>query len=388
MEVEKTEEQTPNPIKEKLSQLKLRRILTENHDLDIKQVIQNTCNENYYNLCATVGGNQVNVYDNLAAGNNLNLCYHFELNESEDSRGGEVSSCCWINGEDDALLAVGTTNGEIHIISLRNTQVIKILTHVDYIDIVHLTNCNEYPSILISQMGDGSIFIWDYIQSKIIYEIKSKKIVSTAISTKEEIPTIYLFTAKESFKLPLPSFDYYINNDISLIPVPLPSQFSSLVLWTQYNSKYNKMILLTTTCKLFIYDPDHVEDCVTTNIADMIVPTSNTIGFSLTTNQDYVFVGGSEKITLVNMKGEIVYTTAGPSIKKQDYIGGYIDGDMNYMILCFGVTLLRYTYIDPKIRFVTRIKHSYPVEDILLFYDSYDSVPQFVLQPVTLLQRF
>ena len=74
MEVEKTEEQTPkyvfgwekrstdSPIKEKLSQLKLRRILTENHDLDIKQVIQNTCNENYYNLCATVGGNQVNVY--------------------------------------------------------------------------------------------------------------------------------------------------------------------------------------------------------------------------------------------------------------------------------------------------------------------------------------
>ena len=53
----------------------------------------------------------------------------------------------------------------------------------------------------------------------------------------------------------------------------------------------------------------------------------------------------------------------------------------SYMILCFGVALLRYTYIDPKIRFVTRIKHSYPVEDILLFYDSYDSVPQFVLQP-------
>ena len=45
-----------------------------------------------------------------------------------------------------------------------------MILDVDYIDIVHLTNCNEYPSILISQMGDGSIFIWDYIQSKIIYE--------------------------------------------------------------------------------------------------------------------------------------------------------------------------------------------------------------------------
>lgn len=45
-----------------------------------------------------------------------------------------------------------------------------MILDVDYIDIVHLTNCNEYPSILISQIGDGSIFIWDYIQSKIIYE--------------------------------------------------------------------------------------------------------------------------------------------------------------------------------------------------------------------------
>ena len=34
------------------------------------------------------------------------------------------------------------------------------------------------------------------------------------------------------------------------------------------------------------------------------------------------------------MKGEIVYTTAGPSIKKQDYIGGYIDGDMKYAYPC------------------------------------------------------
>ena len=45
-----------------------------------------------------------------------------------------------------------------------------MILDVDYIDIVNLTNCNEYPSILISQIGDGSIFIWDYIQSKIIYE--------------------------------------------------------------------------------------------------------------------------------------------------------------------------------------------------------------------------
>ena len=45
-------------------------------------------------------------YDNLAAGNNLNLCYHFELNESEDSRGGVYCRLLveWLLGSIELLL--------------------------------------------------------------------------------------------------------------------------------------------------------------------------------------------------------------------------------------------------------------------------------------------
>ncbi|KAI8974638.1 WD40-repeat-containing domain protein [Pilobolus umbonatus] len=165
--------------------MRLRRIVKENHGSDINQLSFFFNNKNFTgpvgidlnktfdkrgavqrestdtsNVLATVGGCELSVYDNEHCGDHLDIMSNFDLTTTEDSSDNQFETFCWLYKEGDGLLAVGGKDTKIHILSLANSQEIKVLEgHTKTIHDIQSHPKNDH--IILSTSRDGTIRLWD-----------------------------------------------------------------------------------------------------------------------------------------------------------------------------------------------------------------------------------
>ncbi|KAI7858713.1 WD40-repeat-containing domain protein [Circinella umbellata] len=169
--------------------MRLRRIIKENHGSDVNQLGFFFNNKNFSapvgidvrktfdkrgsvqreqtdtsNVLATVGGCQLNVYDNEHCGDHLDIMSNFDLSllqdKQEDPVRRELHTFCWLYRENDAWLALAGTDGLIHIVSLANSREINIL-HGHTKTIHDLQTHPSSDNYILSTSKDGTVRLWD-----------------------------------------------------------------------------------------------------------------------------------------------------------------------------------------------------------------------------------
>ncbi|KAF7726033.1 hypothetical protein EC973_009098 [Apophysomyces ossiformis] len=168
--------------------MRLRRIVKENHACDINQLSFFFNSKNFSapvgidlnktfdkrgavqrdqtdtsNVLATAGGCQINVYDNEHCGDHLDIMSNFDLTAlqtEEDTAKRDLRTFCWLYKEGDAWLAAAGADGLIHLVSLANSQEIDILYgHTK--PVLDLQGHPYSDSYILSTSKDGSIRLWD-----------------------------------------------------------------------------------------------------------------------------------------------------------------------------------------------------------------------------------
>ncbi|KAI9494347.1 WD40-repeat-containing domain protein [Zychaea mexicana] len=169
--------------------MRLRRIIKENHGTDVNQLAFFFNNKNFSapvgidvtktfdkrgsvqreqtdtsNVLATIGGCQLNVYDNEHCGDHLDIMSNFDLsvlqNKEEDPVRRDLHTFCWLYRENDAWLALAGTDGLIHIVSLANSKEIAIL-HGHTKTIHDLQTHPSSDNYILSTSKDGTARLWD-----------------------------------------------------------------------------------------------------------------------------------------------------------------------------------------------------------------------------------
>ncbi|KAI7872050.1 WD40-repeat-containing domain protein [Spinellus fusiger] len=166
--------------------MRLRRIVKENHGSDIHQLSFFFNNKNFTapvgidhnktfdkrgavqrdqtdtsNVLATVGGCQLNVYDNEHCGDHLDIMSNFDLSAlPTTSTKQDLSTFCWMYRQGDAWLATGGADSLIHIVSLANSQEIAVLSghKKAIIDLQAHPHSDNY---ILSTSRDGTVRLWD-----------------------------------------------------------------------------------------------------------------------------------------------------------------------------------------------------------------------------------
>ncbi|KAI8099532.1 WD40-repeat-containing domain protein [Halteromyces radiatus] len=176
--------------------MRLKRIVKENHGQDINQMAFFFNNKNFAgpvgldvnktfdkrgavqreqhdtsNVVGTVGGAQMNVYDNEHCGDHLDIMSNFNLastlNADEEPNKKFLHTFCWIYQEDDAVVATGGMDGDIHILSIANSKEIAILKgHTKRI--LDLQSHPKNDKYIFSVSKDGTMRLWDLETQKCI----------------------------------------------------------------------------------------------------------------------------------------------------------------------------------------------------------------------------
>ncbi|KAG0345069.1 hypothetical protein BG004_003999 [Podila humilis] len=201
VEEQKTTSQTEQ-LEAIFRNLRLRRIVKENHSSEINQLafcINNRHNPAPYgldqvktfekrgsvkrdpddnsNILGTTGGPQANIYDNEHCGDHLDIMSHFLLDpvvEDGTEELPEMLTCCWLYQPQDAILASAGTDKLIHILSLsRSKELVRLGGHTHTI-----TDIQAHPTrdeCLLSASKDGTVRLWNVNTGKclIIFEIKA-----------------------------------------------------------------------------------------------------------------------------------------------------------------------------------------------------------------------
>ncbi|OAD71878.1 hypothetical protein PHYBLDRAFT_80559 [Phycomyces blakesleeanus NRRL 1555(-)] len=129
------------------------------------------------NILATVGGCQLNVYDNEHCGDHLDIMSNFDLtagNTEESTVKQNLLTFCWLYREGDAWLATGGSDRKIHIISLANSEEICILEgHTK--TIVDIQAHPKNDKHILSTSKDGTMRLWDVDTKKclVLFEAES-----------------------------------------------------------------------------------------------------------------------------------------------------------------------------------------------------------------------
>ncbi|KAJ1911228.1 hypothetical protein IWQ60_010241 [Tieghemiomyces parasiticus] len=181
--------------------LRLRRILRENHGRTISQIAFFLNAKHHHadtpvglnrhktfdrqgaverdeddtsNLLATVGDTQVSVYDNEHCGDHLDIMSNFRLAPpvsvaGDDEVGAtaaaalateEFLTCCWISQPEDAWLAAAGQTGTIHLLSLAYSRELHRLTgHTGAVTDLQTHPRNDH--YLLSASKDGTVRLWD-----------------------------------------------------------------------------------------------------------------------------------------------------------------------------------------------------------------------------------
>ncbi|KAI8335858.1 WD40-repeat-containing domain protein [Chlamydoabsidia padenii] len=116
------------------------------------------------NILGTLGGAQINVYDNEHFGNHLDIMSNFNLgdglDEEEDYKEKILNSFCWIHRKDDAIIATGGADGDVHVLSIALSNEIAVLKgHTKpIVDVKAYPQDNQH---IISVSKDGTMRLWN-----------------------------------------------------------------------------------------------------------------------------------------------------------------------------------------------------------------------------------
>ncbi|KAI8335574.1 WD40-repeat-containing domain protein [Chlamydoabsidia padenii] len=166
--------------------LRLKRILKENHGQDINQLsfffnnkevdlIKHRSQYDASNMLGTVGGAQVSIYDNEHMGDNLDLVSNFNLAKTsvddQNYKENNLNTFCWLSLNDTAMIAAGGIDGHVHILSITKSKEVAVLKgHTK--PIIDLQRHPRNDKYILSISKDGTIRLWDMEkqQCMIVYE--------------------------------------------------------------------------------------------------------------------------------------------------------------------------------------------------------------------------
>ncbi|KAI7826403.1 WD40-repeat-containing domain protein [Kickxella alabastrina] len=110
------------------------------------------------NLLGTVGHMQANIYDNENCGDHLDIMSHYQLAPGATT---SLRTCCWVRSPGDALFAIAGDDTLVHIISLAWNREIRVLRgHV-----AAIVDLQPHPTdnrLLASVGSDQTVRIWSF----------------------------------------------------------------------------------------------------------------------------------------------------------------------------------------------------------------------------------
>ncbi|KAI9503017.1 hypothetical protein GGI25_003464 [Coemansia spiralis] len=112
--------------------------------------------EDSSNLFCATGHTQANVYDNENCGDHLDIMSHYQLPSDTTA---VFRTCCWVRCPGDALFALAGEDKLVHIISLAWTREIRVLRgHTD--SIIDLQPHPTNNRLIASVSSDQTIRLW------------------------------------------------------------------------------------------------------------------------------------------------------------------------------------------------------------------------------------
>ncbi|KAI8908155.1 WD40-repeat-containing domain protein [Powellomyces hirtus] len=163
---------------------RLRRIVRENHGGSINScsffnVRKDRNAGDASNIMATVGAAQVNFYDNEHCGDHLDIMSHFVVGGSGYPKGEterpteELKTAAWMTSEDDLVLAVAGSAGNIHLLSLTQSKELSCWeAHPEGIS--HLEAHPSDPNLLLSVGSGYRVRLWHVDTKKPLCEYHVK----------------------------------------------------------------------------------------------------------------------------------------------------------------------------------------------------------------------
>lgn len=131
------------------------------------------------NLLATVGGNQLTIYDDSHMGENFAVVAHY-VHESTQGASADLVAVAWVpiprakrlNSHEGPKIAVATSEGAINIISIVESQVVASLQSKtkDILSIMACECSNEQVFLLVL-MKSGKLDVWDIGDGHLAAEI-------------------------------------------------------------------------------------------------------------------------------------------------------------------------------------------------------------------------
>ncbi|KAI8387479.1 WD40-repeat-containing domain protein [Blakeslea trispora] len=183
----KTEDKRDARLEDMFRNMRLRRIVKENHGCDINQLAFFFNSKNFKapvsldhhktfdkrgavqrdstdtsNVLGTVGGCQLSVYDNEHCGDHLDIMSNFDMTPEDETQISKhrLETFCWLYKDGDGLLATAGGDGDIHIISLANSEETMVLKGHKKL-VFDLQSHPQNDDVILSTSKDGTIRLWD-----------------------------------------------------------------------------------------------------------------------------------------------------------------------------------------------------------------------------------
>jgi len=166
---------------DRLMSFRLKAVVKESHGAPIVGTVfcKPSQSEMCTNLLASVGGNQLTVYDDSHMGENFAVVAHY-VHETAGGAGADLAAVAWVpiprakrlNSQEGPKIAVATTDGAINIISIVESQVVASLQSRTQ-DIFSMMACayGEEQVFLLVLMKSGRIDVWDIENGHLAAEI-------------------------------------------------------------------------------------------------------------------------------------------------------------------------------------------------------------------------
>ncbi|KAG2442615.1 hypothetical protein HXX76_002700 [Chlamydomonas incerta] len=170
-----------------LKNLELRTVLKESHASPILDLAFNSVTPGHHNLFASIGKDQVTIYDDEHMGDYLGVVVHYVNSPTPHHRGGDVSCCAWVQTAGlsrhelgDACLAVSGPEGVIQVISVAEARVVALLKGHSG-EVTELCGCAGVPGLLLSLGADGGMRLWDVPAGACLAELSCADITTAEL---------------------------------------------------------------------------------------------------------------------------------------------------------------------------------------------------------------
>ena len=365
-----------------LEQLSCRRIIEENHSSSIIALLEEKNHDGICRYVATISKEQVNIYDNEDKNSNLGFFAHYAVQQTPYFKGGSCTCGYWLYPQSDiprdSILAVGTNEGEVFLLSCVDCYIISILSNRSSSSIVSITSSPSHSNLIIVLNQVGVLSIYDRLTSSRVFEYDSKK-VRNAICDADIL--ILEYSTGEFASLNLDTFSIASLSDVEAVPgivgyVSLPSQ-SQWLIFTQWKwySLDQRTLQLSSLCNVSL--PSYVNQSCITLASDqsLVIVAEHAVV--------RVFLPTGEEIGMLcdNYAAGVQMSKEPSSYRKLPISGCVIHPKGEYAVMTENNRVMRFDRLDPNTRYVAHVKYPHPVEDMFIFYSSLNADPVIYLSP-------